>query len=220
MSPCTKGQSCSGLCFPEGEIEAELGKGLTAGHTVRNQQPGSLGPKGPGHLRPALLLPGMSTAAYLCVASQQQPLLLQQPDEVVTHSWLEESKQDNAEHDGAFLPHVTILSCYVTEPSCWPWEHPYPHFTDGNTEVPGHKNGKGGSRWPGAHVLGDHMTSIRRAPVEAFPVPVTPQAFPSPGQKRAHLELARIEFLGESKERFWVFLWEREPEGRWALRAR
>ena len=46
-------------------------------------------------------------------------------------------------------------------------------------------------------------------------MPAGPQPFLSPPpQKRAHLELPRIEFLGEGKEGLWMFLWEREPEGR------
>ena len=39
-----------------------------------------------------------------------------------------------------------------------------------------------------------------------------PQALLSTREKRAHLELSRVEFLGKSKEGLWMFLWEREPE--------
>lgn len=59
---------------------------------------------------------------------------------------------------------------------------------------------------PRAHVLNDRLTFVQ----VAFPCLLSTNLPVPLGQKRAHLELPRIEFLGEGKERLWMFLWERE----------
>lgn len=90
-------------------------------------------------------------AAYLRVAAQQQPLLLQQADEVVADSRLEGGgKRNSAHRDRAHLLHIascqevfqTLWLFYIMDSSHWPREHHWPHFTDGKIEAQGHKSRK------------------------------------------------------------------------------
>ena len=90
----------------------------------------------PAASRPSSPPPGSAHGPYLRVAAQQQSLLLQQADEVVTDRRLQGGKRDDANHDRARLPHIAacqelfqaLWPSYLRESSHWPWGHHYACF--------------------------------------------------------------------------------------------
>lgn len=100
--------SCSGLCFTEGQTEAERGNGSLQ---VTGPSTGAraLTAEAPGHRQPPSPSQDAHGPAYLRIAAPEQPFLLQQADEVVTQGRLEGSNHnDDRNREGSPQRHLPL----------------------------------------------------------------------------------------------------------------
>lgn len=117
--------------------------------------------------------PGEPEATYLCVAAQQQPLLLQQADEVMADGWLEGEASGTVpiviEPICCTLPHARKCSRHSGFFTSWTHHTGLGSITGPISQMGklrlkvtrvGNEGPEHGPTWPGAHVLHDHGTFV------------------------------------------------------------